>query len=1012
MWLSDLSVKRPVLATVMSLIILLFGALSFVRLPVREYPNIDPPVVSVITVYRGAAPETVEASVTEPLEEELASLEGVKSLTSSSREQVSSVVIEFELSRDIEEAAQDVRDRVARARDRLPEDVNEPLIAKQDADAQPILWIGLSGSKYTMLQLSDYADRYLKDALQTVKGVGRVIIGGRRQYAMRLWLDPRKMAARGVSQADVASALRAKNIDLPSGRIEAENVEFPVKVRGELDNPDLFNRMVVKTIGTQPIYFSDIGHAEIGAKDDRSMVRMNGQPGIGLGIVKQSRANPLEIATAIRARIAQLETRLPPGMKLNIAFDATRFIERSVNEVKESLLISVGLVVLVMVLFLRNLRASIIPALAIPVSILGTFAVMLALNFTINTFTLLALTLAIGLVVDDAIVVLENIVRHIAMGKSTLQAALDGSREIAFAILATTITLVAVFVPIGFLSGVTGRLFFEFAISVATAVLLSGFVSLSLTPMLCAKLLKANNAHSENSTPKQTRWSKAFDALLTWALAYPKTVLSLSLILVVLSFGLTKLMPSEFLPLEDRGNILTFIKAPEGSTMAYTDRAIRQAEKLYRAVPEIKNIISVLAFSSEGPGQVNQGIMFTTLKPWEERKVKQQAIVNQLLPKMMAIPEAFVFPINPPSGPSSGSRGNIQIVLQGFDMDELSKTADAVLAKARQIPGIVNLDTNVKLNKPQLEVKILRDRAEALGVSPETISQALETFLGGRPVTDFKLQSKRYDVMLQADKGFRNTPDAINTLMVAGRGGQMIPLANVVKIEEKVAPNELDHYNRLRAVTITGSTIPFLLPLGAALDKFDTILKETMPPSVQYSLAGESREFKEAGMALIWTFGISIVFIYLVLAAQFESFRDPFIILLTVPLSTAGAFYTLFFSGLGINVYSQIGLVLLIGLVTKNGILIVEYANHLRDQGLSVRDAVFEAAKIRLRPILMTSVATIFGALPIAFALGAGSESRQALGVAIVGGLLFSTLLTVLVVPVVYQLLHSRRSPA
>lgn len=1018
MWLSDLSIKRPVLATVMSLMLILLGAICFFRLPVREYPDIDPPVVSVNTIYPGAAPETVEATITEPLEDELTSIEGIKTLSSSSREQVSSIIIEFELNRNIDVAAQDVRDRVARARRLLPNDVEEPIIAKQDADAQAIMWLGLSGKNFSRLQLTDYADKYLVDPIQTIPGVGRVILGGMRQFSMRLWLDPMKMAARNITLDDVETALRDKNIEIPSGRIESRYVEFPVKTQGELFTPEMFDNLIVKTVEDTPVYLRDIGRAEIGSRDERSMVRFKGQPAIGLGIVKQSKANTLDVAHAVKAKITQLRRQLPPGMVLEPAYDSSLFIERSIAEVKESLLVAGILVVFVIYLFLQNVRSAIIPAVSIPVSIIGTFAVMDALGFTINTFTLLALTLSIGLVVDDTIVVLENISRHIELGKSPVKAAVEGTREIGFAILATTITLVAVFIPIGFMSGTTGKLFNEFAIAVASSVLISGFVSLSLSPMLCSKLLKPllEKGDSGHLKPQGrglrfrsllNRMPEIYQGTLQWALTHPKTVILTSLLLMGISLGLTKFIPSDFLPTEDRGSFITIIKAPEGATMAYTDKAVRQAEAMLAHIPEVTKYFSVVALSHEGPGRVNEGIMFTMLKPWEERKVKQQAIVGQLQPQMMQIPEALVFPINPPSGPQQGFRGSIQLVLQGFDIQELNRYSEEIIAKARSIPGIVNLDSNLKLNKPQIELRILRERADALGVSPREISRALQVLLGGLDVTDFKLQNKRYDVMLQAEPRHRSLPEDIKTIMVRGRDDQMIPLASVVELKESVSPNELNHYNRLRAVTISGSNIPFLLTLGDALDRLESIAQEVLPPSVQLTYAGESKEYQDAGVAFYWMFGFALLVVYLVLAAQFESFKHPFVILLTVPLAVCGAILTLFFANTSMNVYSQIGMVLLIGLVTKNGILIVEYANQLRrTNGLSAGQAVFEAAVIRLRPILMTTIATIFGALPVALALGVGSESRQGMGISIVGGMIFSTLLTLFVIPVVYKLLN------
>lgn len=1026
MFLSDISIKRPVFAIVLSALLILFGIIGLSRLTVREYPDIDPPIVSISTIYPGANPEVIESTVTEPLEEELASIEGIKTLVSKSQEQISSITIEFELTRNVDVAAQDVRDRVARTRGRLPDDIEEPIVTKQDADAQAILWISLYGDGFSQLQISDYADRYIKDQLQTVPGVGRVIIGGRREYAMRLWLDPDKMAARQVTALDIQETLRKENVEIPSGRIEGEDREFTVKTLGQMRTPEAFNTLIVKHVGGTPIRIQDVGRAEIGAKDDRSLVRFNGKTAIGLGIVKQSKANTIDVAHGVKQKLEIIRTTLPKGLHMDSAFDTSKFIEQSVEEVQESLYLAGLLVIMVIFVFLRNIRSTLIPTLAIPVSIIATFGVMYTFGFTVNILTLLGLTLAIGLVVDDAIVVLENIYRYLEAGEDPLTAAIKGSKEIGFAVIATTFVLVAVFVPVAFMTGATGRLFSEFALVVACSVLISGFVSLTLAPTLCAKLLKSHSPYEEKKKASGpfaflTIGLDFFDAVfeaarrsygdsLEWAMGHKVKVLTAVGAILLISGVCFMFLQKEFLPTEDRSQIMTIISAPEGSTMSYTDKAVRQAETIYKALPEVSKFFSVIALSAEGIGQVNSGFVFVTLKPGDERKQKQQAIVMGLIPQMMSISEAFVFPINPPSGPSRGFGKPVQLVLEGFDIKELAEYTEKILKRARAIPGLINVDTDLKLNKPQLDIRINREKAAEMGVSVRDISTTLQIMLGGQDLSTFQLNNKRYDVMVQMSLNFRGRPDQLENLYVEGSNDRMIPLSSVVNYNETVSAQAYNHYGRLRSATIDASVLPFLT-MGDAIAQLDKIAKDELPPSVKMEWAGESREFILAQSAANFAFIIALVVVFLVLSAQFESFVHPFVILLTVPLAVCGAILAIYLTGNTINVYSQIGMILLVGLVTKNGILIVEYANQQLEAhpentaGL----AAVEAAKIRFRPILMTSIATIFGAVPIAMGLGAGAESRQPLGIAIVGGMIVATFLTLYVIPIAYQLINEGR---
>lgn len=1009
MKLSDMSIRRPVLATVMSLAIILFGVIAFSRLPVREYPDIDPPIVSVTTLYRGASPSVVETEITNILEEQFATLEGVKTMTSSSREQGSVIAIEFELGRDVNEAANDIRDRVSRVRGQLPREVDDPIVAKVDANAQAIVWLALYSEQYSGLALSETADRVLKERIQRLPGVGAVIIGGERRYAMRVWLDPLRMAAHGLTTQDVEAAMRLANAEIPGGRVEGAMREFAVRTRGELASPEEFGSIVVSQQGENRVQLRDVATVGVGAEDERSVARWNGKPAVGLGIVKQSTASTLEVAAEVRNALSELSQVLPSGMNLEVAYDSSLFIEESIHEVGETILIAMVLVIVVVLLFLKSFRATLIPTVAIPVSIVGTFAIMYFAGFTINILTLLALVLAIGLVVDDAIVVLENIYRHMEMGKSRLQAAFDGTREIGFAVVATTIALVAVFVPVAFLTGSVGRLFNEFGSTLAVAVALSGFVALTLTPMLSSRFLKPLHGNA------QSGWAtRSFDAFFEWLNRFYGGALRLVLrirwamifvafAMVGLSVYLFGLLPRELVPTEDRGIGFGIVIAPEGATLEYTDGYMRAAEEILLAVPERRGLFSAIGLGFSGPGQVTNGIVFLPLKPREEREKTQQQIVGELFPQMFSIPGVLAFIISPPSLGGRFNSSPIEYVLQADSYETLNQAVGVMMGEAQKLGYLINLDTDLRLNKPQLDIQIDRDRAAALGVSVTDIGSTLETFLGGRVVTQFKRGSKQYDVIVQMKPSGRTTPDAIAGIYLRGTGG-LVQLANVVKISETVSPKELNHFNRVRSAKITANLAPGV-DLGTALDAMDHIAAEHLPPGVKREYDGQSREYKSSSDTLFFMFLLAVVFIYLVLSAQFESFVHPLTILLSVPLAVFGALVSLFLFDQSLNIYSQIGLIMLVGLVTKNAILIVEYANQLRAQGRVVYDAVVEAATIRLRPILMTSFATIFGVLPIAIGIGAGGESRQPLGLAVVGGMLFSTFLTLVLVPVLYTLL-------
>jgi multidrug efflux pump len=1009
MVLSDLSIRRPVLATVMSLTVLLVGLMSYSRLTVREYPNIDEPVVSVETTYRGASSEVVESRVTTPLEDSLAGIEGVDVISSISRSEKSQINIRFRINRNADGAAADVRDRVGRVRAQLPDDIDEPVIAKVEADAQPVIYLAFSSDRHTALYVTDFADRYVKDQLQNLPGVSEVRIFGARAYSMRLWLDRVRLAAYNLAPQDVETALRRQNVEIPAGRIESTAREFTVLAETDLRTPEQFNNLILRDAGGYLIRLKDVGRAEIAARDTRVIARYNGNPAVALGIVKQSTANPLDVSKAVNEALPRIVSALPEGMKVDSGYDSSVFISRSIDNVFRTIGEAIVLVVLVIFVFLRSLRAVLIPVVTIPVSLIGAFALMYLFGFTINTLTLLAMVLAVGLVVDDAIVMLENISRYVERGMRPYEAALKGSREIAFAVVAMTITLAAVYAPIGFQTGRTGRLFTEFALALAGAVLVSGFVALTLSPMMASLLLKHSERHGlvyrviESGIQALNR---GYERALRFTLTIRAAVVLTMLLVAGAAAGLWTSIPQEVAPVEDRGTIVNIGIAPEGSTLDFTDRYARRAEGFFKETPNVEKFFMVVGFPV-----VTQMIGFVRLVDWDERKVKQQDVVRQLGPKMFGgIPGLLAFPLNPPSLGQSFIDKPVQFVLRtSAPYSELQKAVDQLMAAARQNTRLLNLDSDLKLNKPELRITVDREKAANMGLDVDTIGRTLETMLGGRQVTRFKQNGKQYDVIVQVDDVDRTNPNDITSIYVRSTAGEMVPLSNLVLIRETVAPKELNHFNKLRSATITATLAPGYT-LGEAL-AFLQAEAAKLPPIVSSDLAGESREFRTSSGGLAVTMVLALAFIYLVLAAQFESFIDPFIIMLTVPLAMTGALLALKLSGGTLNVYSKIGLVTLVGLITKHGILIVEFANQLQEQGRSKIVAVIEAATLRLRPILMTTGAMVLGSVPLALATGAGAESRHQIGWVIVGGLLFGTLLTLFVVPTAYTLLARTHRP-
>jgi multidrug efflux pump len=1029
MQLAEVSIRRPVFATVLSLLIVLIGAVSFQRLTVREYPKIDEPVVTVSVRYPGASAEVIESQVTKPLEDSIAGIDAVDVLTSISRADQSQISVRFRLEKDADAAAAEVRDRTSRVRNKLPQAIEEPVIAKVEADAFPVIWLAFTSDSLTRLQINDLVNRIVKPRLQTVTGVADVRIFGERKYAMRVWLDTGKMAGYRLTTQDVEDAIRRSNLEVPAGRIESQQREFSVTSETGLVRPEQFGEVVIRTVNGFPVKVRDVARIEEGAADERSGVRLNGRSAIGAGVIRQATANPLDLSRGVRDMIPQLKADLPPEVNVDIANDNSVFIDRSVKNVYTTIAEAVGLVALVIFVFLRTFRASIIPIITIPVSLVGTFALMALAGFTINTLTLLALVLAIGLVVDDAIVMLENIFRHIEEGLDPFSAAIKGAREIGFAVVTMTATLVAVYAPLAFTPGRTGRLFVEFALALAGAVVVSGFVALTLTPMLCAKLLKHNpqpNAFDRTMERFLIAVSDSYGRLLRWILTARSgagrgggsggarglllqarwIVVGIMLASALAILLIFPTMKQELSPLEDRGTILATVNAPDGATLDYTNRYAEALEKMGQPYPEFDRI-----FASIGNPTVSQASVIYRTVDWEDRSRSTLDMARELQPKFASLPGVTAFPITPPSLGQGFRERPLNFVIQTSDSYEnLNLVVEQMLAEIARNPGIQSPVSDLRLNKPELRIDVNREKAADLGVSVEVVARAIETMLGGRNVTRYKRDAEQYDVIVQTQASGRSTPEDIEGIYVRGRSDAMIPLSSLVTVRETVSPRELNHFGQRRAASITANLAPDY-SLGQALTFMNETAARVLKPGYSTDLNGTSREFKNSQGALAIVFVLALVFIFLVLAAQFESFVDPLVIMLSVPLSMIGALLALKLSGGSLNVYSQIGLITLVGLITKHGILIVEFTNQLRGQGMDMLEALIKASSQRLRPILMTTGAMVLGALPLALASGAGAESRIQIGWVIVGGMSLGTLLTIFVVPTMYALFARKKIP-
>jgi len=1011
MTLSDLSVHRPVLAAVANLLIVVFGIAALQGLPIRELPDVDTAIVTVTTTYRGAAPEVVDTDVTEIVEGAVASISGIRSISSESRQGRSQTTIEFVTGRDIDAAANDVRDAVGRIRGDLPTEADEPRVVKSDTSGDPVMRLAVTSSRMTTAEITDYIDRYIADRIATIDGVANVDIYGERPFAVRIWIDRRALAARNLTVADVESAILRNNLELPAGEVKSLERQLTVRLNSRISTIEDFRDIVVDRVAGYPVRLGDVARVAPGVADDSTIVRNNGIEAVGMAVLRQSQSNTLAISQAVQAEIAQLSENLPEGMAIEVGSDDAIFVGASIREVAIALGISLFLVVMVILLFLRSFRATLIPAVTIPVALIGCFMLIGAWGFSINTLTLLALLLSIGLVVDDAIVVLENIQRRIDLGESPLAASFRGSAQVTFAVLATSVTLIAVFVPLSFLPGQVGRLFVEFGWVMASAVAISTFVALTACPALASKLLSARRPSGPDGAPPRERLvQRLYRALLLRAVRMPLVVLAIAVVITGGAWPLYDGLQRELAPREDRGVAFVPLTAPQGSTLAHTDMAARQVEKIVEPMRESGDIATVFTFTGSW-GRPFRSFVVLRLAPWSERERSAAEIGRRIVPRMGEGPVARGFPVTPAGLGLRGNSTPVRIVIGGPDFDSVKEWANAILAKAEENPDLVNPEIDFEENLPQLDVTIDRARADDLGISVETIASTLQTMLASREVTTFVSRGREYPVLVQAGDEDRRVPsDIANIFIRAGDGETLVPLGALVRLTENAASPSLRRYDRLPSIQLSAALADGY-DLGAALTYLEEAALTALPPEAKLGYEGQSRTFKDTSAGAGFVFALALLIVFLVLAAQFESFVHPLVIMLTVPSGVAGAIYAMEFWGLSLNVYSQIGVILLIGLTAKNGILIVEFANQLRDTGQSVREAVIEASVLRLRPIVMTVVSTVLGALPLVLAHGAGAESRIAIGSVIIAGLLLSTVLMLFVTPVLYDLMARSTTP-
>lgn len=1003
--ISELSIRRPVLATVLIIVILIFGGIGFTSLGVREYPSVDNPIISVSCSYAGANADVIENQITEPLEQNINGIPGIRSLTSVSQQGSCRITVEFELSVDLETAANDVRDKVSRAQRFLPRDCDPPTVSKADADASPILMVALQSDKRSLLELSEIADLTVKEQLQTISDVSSVNIWGEKRYSMRLWLDPIKMAGYGITPSDIKKAIDKENIELPSGSIEGNTVELNIKTLGLMNNADMFNNLIIKSDGNQIVRFSDIGRAELGAADIKSYMKMNGVPMIGVAVVPQPGANHIEIADAVYERMERMEKDLPEDVKYSYGFDNTRFIRASIKEVEKTVFESFILVILIIFLFLRDWRVTLIPCMVIPVSLIGSFFIMFLLGFSINTLTMLAVVLSVGLVVDDAIVMTENIYIRIEKGMHPRRAGIEGSREIFFAIISTTITLIAVFLPIVFMEGVTGRLFREFSMVIAGAVIISSFTALTFTPMLSTKLLKQTkekNWFYRKTEPFFVGLNNIYGRSLRAVLNHRVWTLPVMLIMIVGIFYLWNKIPSEMAPMEDRSFITIQTRGAEGVTYEYMRDYTEDINRLVDSIVPDAKAVTARVWSGSGNVQV-------MLKDIDERDYTQMEIAQKLSDAVSKKTKARSFVQQQSSFGARRGGMPVQYVLQATNIQKLEEILPFFMEEVYESPVFKMADVDLKFSKPEVRVKINRDKANIMGVNTRDISETLQYGLSGQRMGYFYMNGKQYEILAEINRQQRNKPADLKAIYLRSSDGKMIQLDNLIEMESSIAPPKLYRYNRFVSATISaglaeGKTI------GDGLDEMDRIAKQVLDDSFRTSLSGDSKEYRESSSSLMFAFLLALVLIYLVLAAQFESFKDPIVIMITVPLAVTGALIFMHFNGITMNLFSQIGIIMLVGLVAKNGILIVEFANQKQEMGMNKVNAAYEASLQRLRPILMTSASTILGLLPLAFASGEGANQRIAMGVSVVGGLLVSTFMTMYIVPAIYSYVSSKKT--
>tara|TARA_Y100000768_G_scaffold387807_1_gene380375 strand:- start:620 stop:3652 length:3033 start_codon:yes stop_codon:yes gene_type:complete len=1007
MHISEVTVNRPVFAIVLSLFVILIGLASYDKLTIREYPDIDRPVVTVSTVYTGASSKILERDVTEVIEDSLSGISGIREITSESRDEFSKIRIEFTLETDIDTAASDVRDKVSRVAALLPDDAQSPRIAKSDTDARAIMWIGFSSDILTSIQLNDYLDRNVVDRLSIQPGVASITIGGERKYSVRIWVDPEEIASRNLTILEVISAIKNENIERGAGRFESQQREIGVKLDSKLKTLEDYNKVVIRHYGDSKIYLSDVARVEIGPESERGFLRANKKSAIGLGIVRQTKSNVLDVANSIREELNLIRPSLPENIDMTIGYDQSLFVNESISEIRFALTVSMILVILIIYYFLSSKAITIIPAVTIPISIIGTFFIIYIFGYSLNVLTFLALVLAIGLIVDDSIVVMENIKRKIENGEDNYSASINGAKQITFVVIATTIVLVSVFLPLSFMGGKTGRLFIEFGVVLSFAVIISSFVALTLTPMMCSKLIEKNQITT--SRPLFDKFKNFYESSLVISQNKPRIVYSVTIIFILLSILLFQFIPKEVAPDEDRGIFIVSVNAPEGSSIQYTNEMVQKVENVlekYVENGEIQTVFAIVApgFSGE-PGNVNSAFIFASLTSWQERSRHQKKIVQEIFPQLITMPGAMIFTINPPSLGQSPFKSPVRFVISGTDYDLVGEWGQNIKNLSDEI-GLRNARIDYKVDKPRLNLLINRDEASNLGVSADDIAATLDALYASTRVTSFSKDGLTHNVILQADdKYLYNESNLDNIFIKSSTSKQLIPLSNLVIKSAEATSKSLKRVNRLPSVTLSASIAPGS-SLGTILSDLTNASMEVLPPNAKISYAGTSKEFFETGNKLELTILLAILVVYLVLSAQFESFRNPLIIILTVPITMTAGIYSLFVSGSSLNVYSQIGFLMLIGLIAKNGILVVEFANQLRNDGMKIRKAIVESSIIRFRPVVMTTISTLLGAIPLILSSGAGAESRFAMAVVVFGGIALASFITLYLIPALYLLIE------